>query len=113
MNKKPVFIFISILFLLALSSCEITVVDNSTRDCETYGYGYVTVDNKTSDPYDVYLDGYREFTIQGRTSKEIEVDEGTAYFEAEQLSGYLLWPTEIDKRINVKACSEYDFIIRE
>lgn len=113
MKKKSMLVLVSILFFLFLSSCEVTVVDNSVPDCEAYGYGYVTITNDSQSPFDIYINGRQDFVLRGDATQKIEVDEGYNFFEAEQISGYILWPTKLEKEIYVRACSDYIFVVND
>lgn len=96
-----------ILFLLAVfSSCK----KKETRpDCEIKKYGTITVSNSSANPYDIYVDGVFKMRLNGNSiSTKIQINEGNArLLHAKQVSGYLVYPTEVSGNFNVLSCSDY------
>ena len=58
------------------------------------GYGTITMNNSTTNPYYVYNDGNLLFTLEGNTSKEFTTTLGNHTVRVLQKSGYVLYPTD-------------------
>jgi len=99
---------ISLMMLTTFSSCN-----KEDSDCETYKYGTITVSNSSSNPYNIYIDDVFKMELSGGSiSTEIEIDEGNSRkLYAEQVSGYILYPTTREEFFNVVRCSDYSWQI--
>jgi hypothetical protein len=103
-------VFIALCLLIPfLSSCE----SSNERDCEVNKYGTIQISNSSSNPYDIWIDGVFQGTINGKNiSTQIKVDEGDNHkLYAKQVSGYLLYPTEKTEYLSVIRCSNYSWMI--
>jgi hypothetical protein len=91
-----------VLFLL------ITLLSTSCSDvlCIT---GTLKLTNRSFNPYKVYVDGVYEMKVSGRTSRDLNLTEGAYDVRVEQESGYLLFPTVLEKTISVDPCSESEW----
>jgi len=102
-------------FLLAFSFFTCLSCDSSEllEPCETQKFGTIIISNNGSNPYNVYVDN--QFIIQlgsGQISTEIELQEGNnRELYAEQVTGYILFPTTRTTSLNVVRCSNYSWQI--
>lgn len=81
------------------------------EDCQARHVGYLTITNQSSNPYDVWIDN----TLVGRLGgqqfvSEMEIAAGTRSVRAKQVSGYVLYPTEVLKTISVNSCQKLSFV---
>jgi len=96
-----------LLFLIA--SC--TKEDAEKLECETENIGYVTITSTSDNPYDVYVDGSFEFRLQGNTFvDDYELSAGTHTLKAEQVSGYLIYPTIKEVTISMSHCDKKSWV---
>tara|TARA_B100000378_G_C17954982_1_gene381440 strand:- start:351 stop:689 length:339 start_codon:yes stop_codon:yes gene_type:complete len=104
-------LFTAIISFTALASCE--KKKESQPDCERYKTGTITISNSSSNPYNIYVDDIFEMQISGNSiSTKITIDEGNnRKLYAEQMSGYLLYPTKRTEYFNVVRCSDYGWQI--
>ena len=82
-------------------------------DCEANSYGTITVSNSSTNPYELYIDDVFQMEIPGKTiTEKIRISEGNnRELYVIQVSGYLLYPTERTKSLNVISCSDYSWQI--
>lgn len=102
-------LILCLLTMLVSTSCE----SNSSKDCEVNRYGTIQISNTSTNPYDFFIDGTYECTINGKSlSNDIRIDEGNNHkLYVKQVSGYLLYPTEKTEYITVIRCNKYSWII--
>ena len=100
-----------VVFVGSITSCE--KKDETKPECEVNKTGTITISNSSSNPYDIYIDDQFEMRIEGNNiSSKIELQEGNnRKLYAQQVSGYLLYPTERTKYFNVVRCSDYSWQI--
>lgn len=108
--KKILTLSLSIL-LFAFYSCDSS--KDNLSPCEVNKTGTVTISNSSTNPYDIYIDNVYKGRLAGGTiSQKITVDEGNGReFYAEQVSGYLLYPTTKRSTTNVIRCTDYTWQI--
>lgn len=91
--------------LFAVISCtKKETVEPEKEICEIMNTGYVTVYNSSNNPYELYVDNYRNVEIAGGFSHEAIVSPGVRSFKLVQKSGYLFTPTIYETSITVKQC---------
>lgn len=90
MNSK----FFSFLF-----ACTFMMIVGCAKD--EYGYGSVKFVNRSTNPYELSVDGISKGEISGGDSKTIELDAGYHKLKAEQVRGYILYPTIKNGEITV------------
>lgn len=110
--KKTTILLFTLISILNFSSCSKSNED-SKPDCELKKYGTVIISNSSNNPYNVYIDNVFKVQVPGKSiSNKIELNEGNGRkLYAKQVSGYLLYPTEVDKSFNVVRCSDYSWQI--
>jgi len=83
------------------------------KDCEENKYGTITIENNSSNPYDIYANNTFLVRVFGNTiSSNLKIQEGNNIkFYAEQSSGYILYPTTRSISFNVVRCSKYSWQI--
>jgi hypothetical protein len=88
---------LSLLLSFAIISC--------TREdsCLT---GKVRFNNLSSNPYNLYVDGIFKDKISGSTFKDYDLPAGDHVAKAEQVSGYLLYPTIRNWDFNLTGCAD-------
>jgi hypothetical protein len=66
--------------------------------------------NTSSNPYNVYVNGIYFGSVSGKTSKSVTVNEGNSVtLKAEQVSGYVFYPTIKTSTTNFVRCSSYSW----
>jgi hypothetical protein len=76
-------------------------------ECEKEQIGYLTVNNLSINPYDFYKDDKFLEKIPGKESRKYKCGLGTTSFKAVQNSGYLMYPTINNRKVEVeKSCEE-------
>jgi hypothetical protein len=112
MKMKSVILLILIVIssTIVISSCKKT---ETKPDCEINKYGTITVSNSSSNPYNFYIDGVFQIQLKGGAiSTKININEGNSRkLYAEQVSGYILYPTTKTEYLNVIKCSDYGWQI--
>ena len=85
---------------------------NTTKQCESSKTGTLKISNNSNDVYDIYVDDVYKLSISGGTIKEITLNEGNnRNLYAEQIDGYLVYPTKISETLNIVRCSSYNWQI--
>lgn len=97
------------LVLSTLFSCQ---KDESFAErCYEEQIGFFTITNQSTNPYDVWIDGQLVGRLDGQKFiSDYEVAAGTHSVYVKQVSGYLLFPTEITKSFTLTACQELGFV---
>jgi hypothetical protein len=109
--KIKQYIFLTLLTLsFGLNSCYKGAFDPG---CDAGKYGYITIINTSSDPYDFYIDDQLQMTIAGNTNaSNIHIKAGDdRKLYVKQANGFLVSPTEETKFIDVKQCKYYNWQI--
>jgi hypothetical protein len=99
-----------LMMLVFMSSCS---ESETLKPCEVNRTGTITVSNSSSNPYNVYVDGVFKIQLAGGTiSQKITLNEGNGrQLYAEQVSGYLFYPTTKTTNFNVVRCTDYSWQI--
>ncbi len=108
---KKLFFLLFLLSIGIFQSCDSS--NDNLEPCEVNKTGTLTISNSSSNPYDVYIDNVFKGRLAGGTiSQKITVDEGNGrVFYAEQVSGYLLFPTTKTSTTNIIRCNDYTWQI--
>jgi len=97
-----------ILLLLAatatLAACE---KDSKNSSCAT---GKIRITNTSKNPYNVYVNGNYKTQMQGGTFSEYDYPKGHYAMKAEQVSGYVLYPTVATATIDISGCDSKEFV---
>ena len=104
--RRLIVIFVVVVFS---ASCEKGT--GSASDCERNHYGWVNVTCTSSNPYKIYVNNEYRGTISGKSTMEVKVPSGSQSFYALQVSGYILYPTEVRKTFSVSDCRELTWSI--
>lgn len=67
----------------------------------------ITINNTSKDPYKIYVNGFYEKTLEGKSSMEIEVEPGWVKIKAEQQSGYVFKATVNNREFKTEAYQSY------
>lgn len=95
--------------IMIFSSCSKD--DAEKMECERDNVGYITITNTSDNPYNVYLDNTYVFKLQGNTFKDdYAVSAGSHTFKAEQVSGYVLYPTVKEGTLTVAQCDKISWV---
>lgn len=94
------FTFLLFLTSLFLSSC-------SKDETESCNEATVRFSCTSSNPYNLYIDNVFQIQLKGGESKTYTIKEGTHKFYAEQVSGYLLFPTTKEENVAIFGCESY------
>jgi len=89
----------------------LTLTKKASPDCEIYQFGWLTVKNTSSNPYNFYVNNQFVEQINGGASKKYEIKAGSQKLYAKQVSGYVLYPTECNATCNVVKCESYNWQI--
>ena len=104
------------LFLLMLASCTVKVIDpnvtpgstssgGSKPDCETQNYGWVDATNTSKNPYDLWINGAYVMQLKANSlTKDIRISRGPATIYVKQVSGYLIYATEVNWKPTITSC---------
>jgi hypothetical protein len=87
-------------FFSFLLFCGVVLTIGCSKD--EFGSGSVKFINKSANPYNLSINGASKGEISGGSFKVIELDAGTYSLKAEQVSGYILYPTVKDGEITVR-----------
>jgi len=72
--------------------------------------GTVKFTNNSTNPYNLLINGEFKEELPGGSFYEIELPEGQHNARAEQVSGFLLFPTVKEKTLNVFGCQETQWV---
>jgi hypothetical protein len=111
MDFKLLKLFVFFIFSFFAFACQ--QANEVLPECEKNKTGTIRLSNNSSSPYDFFIDNVFVERIQGGViSKAFTIKEGNnRKFYAKQVSGYILWPTEVEKTFNVVSCSSYSWQI--
>ncbi|MCC6251525.1 MAG: hypothetical protein IT238_03575 [Bacteroidia bacterium] len=70
--------------------------------CQIKKIGKINIINKSLNPYDLYKNEEFITTINGKSEYKLNVAVGVTYLKATQKSGYMLYPTENKRTVNIK-----------
>lgn len=90
--------------MFTISSCEEEDLQSLCKE------GTLRLTSISDYPYDFYLNGTYQATIQGRTFQEFEIEEGSYRIKVVQKSGYLLFPTIREVTISIFGCKEIEWV---
>lgn len=71
--------------------------------CAALRMGTLQLTNNSSNPYSISIDGVSKGTMNGNTSKEFKLEEGSHSVSATQQSGYVLYPTVFSGSVNIQS----------
>lgn len=78
-----------------------------TPECQKEKIGYLTVINKSSNPYDFYQGDKFIQKLEGGSTTQFKISIGTWNFKASQISGYAIYPTVNNRNVTINAyCDE-------
>lgn len=103
MKKITFYLFLFVSMTLASCSKD-TEEDNCTE-------GTVRFSCTSSNPYNLYIDNVFQIQLKAGESKTYTIKEGTHKFFAEQVSGYILYPTTKTENFSVFGCKTYNWSI--
>lgn len=111
--KKIIILLLAVICIATINSCKKEDPTPDKPDCEVNKYGTITVSNSSSNPYKIFIDSIFIVEISGGSiSSKIEIKEGNnRQLNAVQVSGYLFYPTEKIKYLNIISCSDYSWQI--
>jgi len=96
-----------VLFALSVIGCQDDSVLSPKEPCERDQTGTLKVNNTSSNPYDIYIDGEYVKRVPGKSNVgEIPIKQGSRKLRAIQVSGYILYPTEVTADGTVATCKE-------
>ena len=71
--------------------------------CQVKRIGKVNIINKSINPYDLYKNGQLITTIKGKSEFNLNVELGQSNLKAIQKSGFMMYPTENKRTVNIKS----------
>ena len=71
--------------------------------CQVKRIGKVNVINKSANPYDLYKNGELITTIKGKSEFSLNIELGQSNLRAIQKSGFMMYPTENKRIVNIKS----------
>lgn len=93
MKARSILISFFVLCLFSLG-CSLDELDTT---------GTVRFSNNSSNPYILYINGQSKGEYSGGSWRNVDLEEGTYTLKAEQVSGYLLFPTIKNGQLKVDA----------
>lgn len=96
-------------FILSQCTEKELYISDKREDCYKKNIGYLTLENNSSDPFNVYIDNLPAWRMEGKTTKTIELSTGSHSIKVLQISGYWFYPTAHDHTATIKACRESTF----
>lgn len=83
------------------------VTEMLTPECEKEKIGYLTVINKSINPYDFYQGDKFIQKLEGGSTTQFKIGIGTWNFKASQISGFMMYPTVNNRSVSINAyCDE-------
>ena len=92
--KTRFILFSFLISILLLIGCSIEDFEST---------GTVRFSNNSSNPYILYINGQSKGEYSGGSWRNVDLEEGTYTLKAEQVSGFLLFPTVKNGQIKVDA----------
>jgi hypothetical protein len=106
---KKLIILVVFSLIIVITSC--TKEDAEKLECEIENIGYIIITNTSDNPYNVYIDDVFVFQLEGHTFKDdYEVSQGSHMFRAEQVSGYLFFPTIRENTDYISHCQKISWV---
>jgi len=100
MKNKILFLTLIIVSLLACSKDE-------TEGCTKAQVRFTCISNN---PYSLYIDGVYKTQVNGNSFVNYYLSEGNHTYKAEQVSGYILYPTVRNTTAYVTGCVDSEWI---
>jgi len=69
--------------------------------------GELTISNSSSNPYSIKVNGLYKAIVQGGSVNEFSINVGFHSLKAEQVSGYVLYPTIVESTVTIEGCEKY------
>ncbi|MBK8442071.1 MAG: hypothetical protein IPL35_01060 [Sphingobacteriales bacterium] len=66
--------------------------------------------NTSDNPYNLFIDGTFKKQMSGNTEIVYELEKGVHTAKAEQVSGYVFYPTIVNKNFTLSSCQEQGWI---
>lgn len=103
-------LMIAALFSTALFSCKKEELDDiGNKKADDYNAATLVLVNNSKNPYAVSgTAGY--IYMAGKETKRLNVTKGVYYLTAEQQDGYLIYPTVVEKTLNIRAGKTESFV---
>lgn len=99
---------INIYFALLLALVSLVGLScNNEDDCMT---GTVRFINTSDNPYNLYIDDQFQLRIEGNSSEVLDLLEGESKGRVEQVSGFVLFPTILERNLVVFGCQEEEWV---
>ena len=107
MKKIMIIAFCAILFAFCAKD------EPAVADCEVKKTGNLIVSNSSSDSYRIFVRGVDKGILEGKKILTIEnIAEGNSVaVKAEQVTGFIFFPTIKEGSVNVLRCSNYSWQI--
>ena len=100
--KKIIYLSFLLFTFLFISSCKKDIIV-----CPT---GKIRISSNSTNPYNIYINGAFKVKLEGNKSVDYDLPEGEYTLKAEQISGYLLYPTIKTEKISIFGCKEVQWI---
>jgi hypothetical protein len=100
--KKTIYLAFLFIALFLVSSCKKEVIN-----CPN---GKLRISSYSTNPYNIYIDGTFKVKLLGNTFVEYDLPQGEYTLKAEQVSGYLLFPTIKSEKVSIFGCKDTQWI---
>ena len=97
-------------FILLISLSVVSLLETSCSKEEICALGVVRFTNTSSNPYNLFINGLFETQLAGNSFIELNFPEGQYAARVEQVSGFLLFPTVVQKNLTVFGCDEIEWV---
>jgi hypothetical protein len=102
--------FLSI-FILSILSISCSKEEAERLECESQDISYLIINNESDNPYDIYLNGNLVMRMAGKSFvDDYELDAGSNTLRAEQVEGYLIYPTIVEETFVMSQCQTQNWV---
>jgi hypothetical protein len=99
-----------VLFLAFALAFSFGCKKDNLQDCEVNKTGSLKVLNYSQNPYKIFVDGVFWGNVAGNSNILIDVvGAGIKDIKAEQISGFILFPTTFQNNVTITSCNTMEF----
>lgn len=106
MKKATIVFFCLAPFITSCSKDD----NNTTSPSGGCSQGTIRFSNNSANPYMISIDGIAKGSINGKSFVNVNIDKGFHTLKAEQISGYVLYPTIVNGTTTLAGCDQKEFV---